>query len=279
MEKLVNACTMRKIIFPILLSLIIFSSCSKKIDGSSNEAMKASIEKMTDSMEGEKKKKFKDALQLIMFEDIDFSEIIKQGNAEEAIPDLKTKLDGKTADDIIAEGEKIKAAIEQKKKEQAKIEISELYQKQQQSEAAKKMFAKFEIKRSQFYKQKRGTYYTTEKPIIELTVLNGTDSAISRAYFTGRVASPGRSVPWIEEDFNYSISGGLEPGEETTWYLAPNMYSDWGEVDVPKDAILTVKLNKLDGPTGKVLYSAQSFGKYEKERLEELLSNYPEFMK
>ena len=25
--------------------------------------------------------------------------------------------------------------------------------------------------------------------------------------------SPGRSVPWLKEDFNYTIPGGLEPGE------------------------------------------------------------------
>jgi hypothetical protein len=149
----------------------------------------------------------------------------------------------------------------------------------EQAEKDKTMLAKFEVKRSRFYKRKQGTYYVTEEPIIELTVMNGTDKAVSRAYFTGTLASPNRSVPWIKDDFNYEISGGLEPGEEVTWYLAPNMFSDWGEVDAPKDAVLTVEVKQLDGPDGEEMYSVNNFGEDEQERLEELLANYPEFKK
>ena len=60
------------------------------------------------------------------------------------------------------------------------------------------------------------------KPIIELTVRNNTGHPVSRAYFEGVLSTPGRSVPWIKDSFNYQISGGLEPNEESTWRLAPN---------------------------------------------------------
>lgn len=259
--------------------VILLSSCAKKIDGSSEEAMKSSIEEITKSLDDEKKEKFEEAMMLIMFHGIDFGELMEESAAEESILDMKSKLDGKTADDIIAEGEKIQAEIERKKKEQAKGEIEELYEKNAQAEKDKQMLAKFEVKRSRFYKRKQGTYYVTEEPIIELTVMNGTDKAVSRAYFTGTLASPNRSVPWIKDDFNYQISGGLEPGEEVTWYLAPNVFSDWGEVDAPKDAVLTVEVKKLDGPDGAEMYSINNFGEAEQERLEELLANYPEFKK
>ncbi len=46
------------------------------------------------------------------------------------------------------------------------------------------MLAKFEVKRSRFYKRKIRTYYVTEEPIIEHTVMNGTNQAISRVDFT-----------------------------------------------------------------------------------------------
>ena len=108
---------------------------------------------------------------------------------------------------------------------------------------------------------------------------NLAECLLSRAYFTGTLASPNRSVPWIKDDFNYEISGGLEPGEEVTWYLAPNMFSDWGKVDAPKDAVFTVEVTQLDGPDEEEMYSVNNFGEDEQERLEELLADYPEFKK
>ena len=106
--------------------------------------------------------------------------------------------------------------------------------KMDQADRDRKMLEKFEVKRSRFYKRKKGKYYITEEPIVELTVHNGTDAAISRVYFKGTLASPNRSVPWLQDDINYGISGGLEPGETITWYLAPNMFSNWSTVKSPK---------------------------------------------
>ena len=268
----------KKVTLFISLIAILLSSCAKKIDGSSEEAMKSSIEEIKKSLDYEKKEKFEESMRLIMFQALDFGKLMQEGGAEETVSDMKSKLNGKTADDIIAEGEKIKAEIEIKKKEQAKGEIEELYEKMEQAERDKKMLAKFEVKRSRFYKRK-GAFSVFEDPIIELTVLNGTDKAISRAHFTGTLASPNRSVPWIKDDFSYEISGGLEPGEEVTWYLDLNMFSDWGKVKAPKDAVLTVEVKRLDGPEGEELYSVSNFGQNEQERLEELLADYPEFKK
>jgi hypothetical protein len=270
---------MKKVTLFLGVIAILLSSCAKKIDGSSEEAMKSSIEEIKKSLDDEKMDKFEESMKLIMFHGVDFGKLIKEGGAEKSVSDMKSKLDGKTADDVIAEGEKIQAEIERKKKEQARGEIEELYQKMEQAEKDKEMLAKFEVKRSRFYKKKKGTYNVTEEPVIELTVMNGTDKAVSRAYFTGTLASPNRSVPWIKEDFNYEISGGLEPGEGVTWHLVPSMFSDWGEVDAPKDAILTVDVNQLDGPDGEEMYSVNNFGEDEQERLEELLADYPELKK
>ena len=113
-----------------------------------------------------------------------------------------------------------------------------------------------------------------EQSIIELTVKNGTSHAVSRAYFKGTIASPNRSVPWLQDTFNYLISGGLEPGEEASWSLAPNMFSDWGKVEAPSDAIFTTTVERLDGADGEALYSTIEFGEIEEERLSELKEKY-----
>lgn len=260
--------------------IILISSCVKKIDGSSEESLKSSIEEIKSSLSDDKKDKFEESMELIVLHGLDFSEIREEDwSIKESASNIMAQLDGKTADDIIEEGERIQTEIERRKKEQAKIEIEELYNKMKQAENDKSMLKKFEVKRSRYYTRKSGTYYITIEPIIELTVLNGTDKAVSRAYFTGTLASPNRSVPWLIEDFNYQISGGLEPNEEVNWRLAPNRYGKWGDVEAPQDAVLTVEVKRLDGPDGEEMYSIDNFGEIEQQRLEALLSNYPEFRK
>jgi hypothetical protein len=259
------------------MAMLLFASCAKKIDGTSDETVKASIEAIKKSLNEEEKKEFEEGLTLLVLHGIDFGKIVRGEADKEDVTDFNSKIDGKTASDIIAEGKRIKEEIEKKKKEQAKLEIVELYQKKAGIEEDRVKLASFEVKRSRFYKRKSGTYYITEEPIIELTVRNGTDKAISRAYFTGTLSSPNRTIPWLKDDFNYSISGGLEPGEEATWFLSPNMFSEWGTVKAPSDAVLTVEVKQLDDANGEELYSINAFGDKESERLNELLKKYPEF--
>ena len=106
-----------------------------------------------------------------------------------------------------------------------------------------------------------------DQPVIAMTVTNGTDKAIARAFFIGTLASPNRSVPWVKDDFNHSISGGIEPGETQKWSLAPNMFSKWGSVKPNKDAVLTVEVVELRGNDDTVLWSARKLDE-EKKQLE-----------
>jgi hypothetical protein len=113
-----------------------------------------------------------------------------------------------------------------------------------------------------------------KEPRIELRVKNNTGKAISHAYFAGTLSSPGREVPWLKEDFNYAIAGGLEPGEETTWQLSPNSFSPWGVVDAPKDAGLQVTVTRLDGADGKPLFPTREFTEQDAARLAALQKEY-----
>ena len=261
----------------IIVNLILLSSCTKKIDGSSDEKIRVSIENIKNSLSNDKKKEFEDSLKIIMFQDLDFASLMQKDGAEKMTDSIKTKLNGKTADDVIIEAKKIKEELELKKKEQARIEIDELYIKKADAEYNAKKLKDFKIISSQFYKYRESEYIPFEQPIIKLTLRNNTKHSISRAYFKGTLSSKGRTIPWLSEEFNHKISGGLEPNETDTWHLNPNMFSAWGTVEAPKDAILTVEVTKLDGENGQTLYSVIDFGEYEKERLNELLNDYPEF--
>jgi len=108
-----------------------------------------------------------------------------------------------------------------------------------------------------------------------LSVENGTNKAIARAYFKGVIASPGREVPWFTDTFNYQISGGLEPGEKAEWNLAPNMFSDWGKVNAPSDAVFTVTVIRVDDAQGNPVFGDAEFSERDAKRLAELQAKYP----
>ena len=264
---------MKKLIAMLILVTLVAGCGDKKVDSSTDETLKSSIEAVKSSLNEEKKKEFEDAIQALAFSEI--------GNILEAAanPDgmqrkIKDKLNGKTADEIIAEGNRIIAERKKKEKEQALNEIeeintkiAELEQKRSAAENAKEDLKKYNVVRSRFYFQKSSFM---EEAVIELTVKNQTQHAVSRAYFQGVLASPGRSVPWVQDSFNYKISGGLEPGEQVTWKLSPNMFGEWSKAPKDrKDMVLTVSVTRIDGADEKPIYDSE-FSKWDKEKLEEL---------
>ncbi len=251
----------------VLITISIFLiGCEKKIDTTSDESSKASIQKIKESLNTEKQKEFEDALKIIAYSKFNFTE------NKSMKEDIKTALKGKTADQVISEANILKAEKEAKQKVQALEEIKELEIKQKQALSSVEELKKIEVFRSIFSQIPQK--YGNPKPVIELTLQNGTKQAISRIYFVGTVASKGRTIPWIKEDFNYEISGGLEPNETAVWNLAPNQFSKWGSTEVPSDAIFTVDVVRVDGADGKVLYSIKDFSDKDLERLTELKKKY-----
>jgi hypothetical protein len=241
------------------------------VDGTSEESLKKSLEKVRAGLPENDREKLDQAIQDIAFEDLGLDDLLVAGKTGDALglaEKIRQTLDGKTGAEILAQAQEIRAERERKEREQALQEIQELRSKASAAEQAAKELKAFQILRSRFYK--RPQRYGRPEPIIELTVVNGTKFAISRAYFRGTIASSGRAVPWLRDEFNYSISGGLEPGERATWKLAPNTFSDWGRVDAPPDAVFTVEVIKLDGPDNQPVLDAEGLSDFEKERLAKL---------
>ncbi|KPX44840.1 hypothetical protein ALO68_101361 [Pseudomonas syringae pv. helianthi] len=259
----------------MLISALALSGCGQpKLDGSSDEALQKSITKVSESLSGEKKEQFKTDVQLVALSQLDLGRMLKgETNATTARMNMLSVLDGKTADEVAAEARRIIEEREARERTQAIAEINDLTEKNKKSEAAKSQLAKFTVVKSRFYLQEE-KYSYNPKPYIELTVRNDTDKAISRAYFKGTIASPGRSVPWFVDDFNYEISGGLEPGETADWVLSPNMFSDWAKVRATDDAVFTVEVTRLDGADKKALYDATGLNEREQKRLQELKTKY-----
>ncbi|MEP0133102.1 MAG: DUF6694 family lipoprotein [Eudoraea sp.] len=117
--------------FYVLILLLLFISCAKKIDSTSDESYQTSIENLKKSLSDEEKIKFEESLQKIALENVE--SLADLSNAEKFIEDVRTKLDGMSYEDVIKEGERIQKIIDEKNREQAKLEIEELYEKMDSS--------------------------------------------------------------------------------------------------------------------------------------------------
>lgn len=265
----------KSIILALGFTLLLTACAKPRIDTSSDEAMKRSIAAVRESLPESERAKFDESLKIVALSQIDFSTMIATGSSGVNLTETKVKevLAGKTADEIIATADRIITERQQKERAQALAEIKELEEKQAKAQKAKIELAKFQVIRSRFFKVRQ--MFLGDQPVIELSVKNGTAHPVSRAYFVGTLASPGRAVPWLKEEFNHQISGGLEPGETANWRLSPNMFlGGWSQVEAPKDAILTVKVVELEGVDGKPLFSSREFTADDAERLTELKKKY-----
>lgn len=238
-----------------MIVVALLAGCQPKLDGSSNAAMVASTAKLKESLSAEEVSKFEESLKIIALSELNLKGILSGEKPEgDFAGKMQKTLDGKGYADVVAMADQIKEDRKAREKEQAVEEIKELAEKIANAKSDKENLAKVTVDRSRFYL--RPQQYGRPEPIIELSVTNGTDKAISRIYARGTIASPGRTIPWFSDDFNYSISGGIEPGEKKDSSLAPNMFSDWGKVDAPSDAVFTVEIYRIDGPDEQQLYSS-----------------------
>jgi len=174
----------------LVILVILTSACNMiqeepRIDASSLENATASLQHMKASLSSDELVKFDEALQAVAGQSMGMAFLQAMGGASEQDigAQLFEPLDGKTAIEVINEGNRILAERNQREREQARQEVAELEAKMSQSEAARSQLARFEVTRSRFYKRDRK--YSGAQPIIELSVRNNTKHAISRAYFQG----------------------------------------------------------------------------------------------
>lgn len=252
-----------------ILGLLLSAGCAKKFDASSEESRKSSVTEMRDALPEDQREKFTRSLTLVAMDGLSLAEM---GN-ETVLEERMGRLDGKTAEQIMAEADAIVAAREAKEREQALQEIAELEKKQTKAKADAEALKKFKVVRSRFSRE-YDRYSIRAQPRIELSLKNGTGHAVARVFALGTIATPGRSVPWLKEEFNFSVSGGIEPGETYDTVLEPNMFSEWGNVDPPGDAVFTVEIVELAGNGDVELLSSRSFSESDQERLAELKKTF-----
>lgn len=129
----------KKLIFACGLALLL-SGCDKpKVDTSTDETMKTSLQKVKESLPEDKRQEFSEATSTIMMNSVDMKALMAgafSGNgdavATQQAEKVKEVLNGKTGEEIINEAKAIQAERAKKEQQQALQEITELQQKKMQ---------------------------------------------------------------------------------------------------------------------------------------------------
>lgn len=252
---------------------ILLAACARAeltLDTSSKAAMERSLAAMVEGM---------DAAQKTKLGEVVVARLLAAAFRERDADAARRTLHGLTAaqllaGDPVAAGESPGVAAQQREQQRAEragplaLEIQALELKQAAASLAKAHLAQIRVLESTFAFEESDF---DRSPTLALRVRNDTAHAISRAYFDAVLATPGRAVPWVDTRFHYEIPGGLEPGEEATWRLAPNRFDDWGRAPADRDDMaLTVVPYRVDGADGKALYDARLFDAGDEARLRKL---------
>lgn len=240
----------------LLLSLLLFvaQGCGQsRIDGSSEESMAESIERMSEGMTESERIQFAGALITIAF---------SKGLETDADSAVRQVLDGKSKNEVLAlaeqitrdteEHQRLEQAVRAKRDRQLmEEEIARLRIKKAAARDAADVLAKFRIAQPHLIPPRRELFEVGNS--IDFWVWNQTGRTIARVSFLAEYKTPGRAIPWVSDDFSYAIPGGLEDGERANWKLSPNMFSEIGTAEYRQDAVLSIEPVRLEGPGGSVI--------------------------
>jgi len=236
----------------VLMFSLILTGCSARVDTSTPEKYRSSIEAITKDMPPEKKKEFQESLVAIAFDTADPTTTLFT-SADPASPlfiGAGDKIKGKTADEIIKLGyttrvAKLDLAISE--------DVAAIHRISSEREKYRNIFEaihidapKYRISKSMF----------SQQAVISFRITNNSKVTVKKIYAHGILSSPGRTIPWVSDDFNYEFTGGLEPGESKNLDLEPNMFGEWrynSDYSNRPDLKLEVSLVNLEDATGEKL--------------------------
>ena len=121
-------------IWGALAVILALSGCDQpRIDTSSDENMKSSIQKVRASLPEDKRESYDDALKVVAFSHLNLRDLMQAGMTKNTVgieAQMKSDLSGKTGDEVISYAEKVRKERIEKERTQALQEIAELEQKQ-----------------------------------------------------------------------------------------------------------------------------------------------------
>ena len=277
---------MRRIVILGVASLVVLSGCGGEptLDTSSEQAVEQSGKALLEALPEEQQEALAMALMAHTMAGMAERDCKPDADPVCAIEHL----DGMNANEIIDSASDLGSAMadmlgsslqegmrearesaQSRQRQRDDARLADLQQRKEAAQDASETLSKLEIENATF--SIRETRFRDEA-IIALTFTNTLDKAIAKVYMNGIYQTPGRSVPWLEDTFNYQIPGGVEPGETVQWRLSPNTMSAWSRQEEIDGARLRIEVEKVVFADGTEI-DATVFRDRHRERLEELLTH------
>ncbi len=262
---------MKKKMMVFILTAALLAACSSdsKFNASSPETTKESISRLKYALPESRRPEFERAIRTILQGSLRTND--PAAESAEMTEEVRLSLDGKNAEQIIAEAARVKGEREKQEMNLERQELAALEAKYKSFLDAGDQLAHFRILSSRFYI--RRDEMLGEKPVIEMKVKNETHYTVYSVYLECSL-SGAEAAPSDRKKLQYDIHGGLQPGQMSHWYLSPDAFFDWENMKIPRKPGLKISVVRIDGPDGNALFAARELSEPEMKRLAELKLKY-----
>ena len=252
----------------LFLLVLLFGCGETRVDTSSYETLVKSLGKIRVSLPDSKKKEFDEYSMLMAFYEVDLKNLAN-GDGVEKLKDAKINatLNGKSGEEILAEGPKYKSDLELMNREKLKQEYNKIAKKKNEFIMAKKMITVFKVVRSRLFKEK-ASGSDAMVPILEMNVKNGTDQAVYKVHFDWEVSNPNNGESKGERGLIYEIPEGFQPNDAAVWKITSKIT----DLEISPELKLKINITQLDDKNGEPLFGGNKLTEKEEERLAELKS-------
>lgn len=204
--------------FAVIFLMLLLSGCgTPRIDASSEESLKESVQNVRKSLRGDERAEFDD----LMAEASASVAMAKMLGSDLSLTSIFQPIDGMTGAEALAfrREQVMKAEAERKDRERKELEENKRRAAELEELVAARTVALDQMAKGVLISdptvREEGQRYGREHRLYA-TVRNNLDIPLANIRFTYAVRSPDRAVPWREGEGYFFIDGGLEPGEERT---------------------------------------------------------------
>lgn len=237
------------------LAVVTLACGPATLETSSVEALASSLEAIRAQIDLEERDRLDEALRYLVGDTAISISGAASPNAELVLA-LHRPLSGLTAEGIIAEARR-------RRLEEVRSAVRELEAAKATSFGARAQLEQFKLEKSRVYKRNRDFL---EWPVIEFKAENDTGRVIWLIHFRAALMRPGVEEPWLIEEFDHAILGGLASGERDLWRIEPEQQEWVTLIDPHPDLTFTLEIMRLEGLGGTV-FAGTEWGAIEETRL------------
>ncbi len=224
----------------IAMALVACSSgLDRKIDGSTEKAFETSLAAMKKSAKADEVARLDDALLVLAISNVSIGfeggilgafKMISAKRPEQLLDQLGSVVDGRTGREIIKDGQKRKADEIAKQLGRIETEIAKLAKLRDEYASTKGILAPIRIVEPRLRFNSVGSQ---QMSVIDFTVNNGSDIALTNLYLRGTVAEAATGKVLFTDDINYKLSAApLLQGESKSLRLPHTTPGKWNAPNV-----------------------------------------------